>query len=160
MSLQFYNVCVTITCMPSWKNAFSMLPSVEFLVYQITNKGVRMSPSKVTAVLDWPIPQDVMSLQSFLGFSNFYRRFIWDFSKIVAPLTALTSNKVKFAWDDTSQTGFDTLKNAFTTAAVHQHPDPALPFIVEADASDVAVGPILSQACVDTNELHPVAFNS
>ncbi|XP_069502633.1 olfactory receptor 5F1-like [Ambystoma mexicanum] len=95
-----------------------------------------------------------------LSSSVCYRRFISGFTSIVSPLTALTSPNVPFLWSDTQQKAFDSLKTAFTTAPVLQHPDSELPFIVEADASSFALGAVLSQACQATGRLHPVAFHS
>jgi hypothetical protein len=94
-----------------------------------------------------------------LGFANFYRRFIKGYSKITTPLIALTCKDKPFSWNPTAQAAFDTLKMAFTSAPVLIHPDPAKPFIVEMDASDFALGAILSQFGID-GLLHPVVFYS
>ncbi len=96
---------------------------------------------------------------TFLGVSNFYRRFIKSYSKITTPLTALTCKDKPFSWNPTAQAAFDTLKMAFTSAPVLIHPDPAKPFIVETDASDFALGAILFQFGID-GLLHPIAFYS
>ncbi len=64
--------------------------NTSFLGYVISQDGVSMDDKKVQAVLDWPQPQTVKELQRFLGFANFYRRFIRNFSSIASPLTAMT----------------------------------------------------------------------
>ncbi|XP_069502664.1 uncharacterized protein [Ambystoma mexicanum] len=91
---------------------------VEFLGYNITNQGVQMSRSKVSAILDWPRPNTLKALQSFLGFANFYRRFIQDYSALLSPLTALTSTKHPFKWNAQAQIAFEALKSTFTSAPV------------------------------------------
>jgi len=94
-----------------------------------------------------------------LGFANFYRRFIKGYSKNTIPLTALTCKDKPFSWNPTAQATFDTFKMAFTSALVLIHLDLAKPFIVETDASDFALGAILSQFGID-GLLHPVTFYS
>jgi hypothetical protein len=83
-------------------------------------------------------------VQCFLGFANFYRIFIKDYSKIVVPLTRLTE-KVKFIWDEKIEEAFETLKKAFTSAPILIHADSLKSFFLEADASDFALGSVLSQ---------------
>jgi hypothetical protein len=107
----------------------------------------------------WAIPSSVKDVQRFLGFANFYRRFIKGYSKITTPLTTLTCKDKPFSWNPTAQAAFDTLKMAFTSAPILIHPDPAKPFIVETDVSNFALGAILSQFGID-GLLHPVAFYS
>jgi transposase InsO family protein len=132
---------------------------VEFLGYVISHKGISMDPSKVQAVLDWQTPSSVRDVQCFLGFANFYRKFIKDYSKIVMPLTELTKKNRTFTWNVSAARSFDNLKKAFTSAPILVHADQSKPFIIEADASDFALGSILSQVG-DDGKLHPVAFHS
>ncbi len=73
--------------------------SVSFLGHIISAEGIKADPAKVRAVAKWPIPDSRKALQRFLGFANFYRRFIRNFSLVAAPLTALTSPKVPFRWN-------------------------------------------------------------
>jgi len=119
-----------------------------------------MDPEKTRVIHEWPIPKTVRDVQSFLGFANFYRRFIDNYSKIVTPLTRLTRKTTKFSWSDEAHCAFRTLKEAFTTAPVLVHFDPANPIVVECDSSDYAMGLVLSQYTPSDNELHPVAFHS
>jgi hypothetical protein len=65
----------------------------------VTTKGIRMDPAKVQTILDWPTPKTVKDILAFLGFANFYRRFVEGFSRIVMPLTALTKTKEKVVSD-------------------------------------------------------------
>ncbi|KAK3545141.1 hypothetical protein QTP70_001467 [Hemibagrus guttatus] len=120
-----------------------------------------MDEKKVTAVRDWPTPTTVKELQRFLGFANFYRRFIRGYSSVTSPLTNLLRNKPKtLVWTLAALHAFQTLKQAFTTAPLLVHPDPALPFIVEVDASTTGVGAVLSQQQGNPQKLHPCAFFS
>ncbi len=91
-----------------------------------------MDTGKVTAITEWPIPQSVKELQRFLGFANFYRRFIQDFSQHMAPLTTLLCGKPKsLSWSSSAHKAFEKLKTAFSTAPILKHPDPQIPFVVE-----------------------------
>lgn len=80
---------------------------------------------------------------TLLGVCNFYRRFIHNSSKVVAPLTRLTSTLKSFQWSEEAEAAFSRLKTLFTSAPIHSHPDPSRQFIVEVDASDTSVGAIL-----------------
>ncbi|KAK3505614.1 hypothetical protein QTP70_004681, partial [Hemibagrus guttatus] len=136
-------------------------PSVQFLGYNISNNGIQMDEGKVTAVRDWPAPATVKELQRFLGFANFYRRFISNYSSIADPLTNLLRNKPKsLLWSPAAEGAFNTLKRAFTTAPLLIHPDPDKPFVVEVDASTTGVGAVLSQQQGNPSRLHPCAFFS
>ncbi|KAK3519931.1 hypothetical protein QTP70_008026 [Hemibagrus guttatus] len=136
-------------------------PTVQFLGYVIDHSGVRMDEKKVTAVRDWPTPTTVKELQRFLGFANFYRRFIRGYSSVTSPLTNLLRNKPKtLVWTPAATHAFQTLKQAFTTAPLLGHPDPELPLIVEVDASTTGVGAVLSQQQGNPRKLHPCAFFS
>ena len=114
----------------------------------------------MSAVSDWPIPDSRKQLQRFLGFANFYRRFIRGYSMVAAPLMALTSLKVPFQWTSPADEAFRSLKGRFTSAPILQMPDPERQFVVEVDASDVGVGGVLSQRAAKDQKLHPCAFFS
>ncbi|KAL0180230.1 hypothetical protein M9458_025672, partial [Cirrhinus mrigala] len=122
-------------------------PSVQFLGYVISAEGVQMDQGEVNAILEWPQPNSVKELQHFLGFSNFYHRFIQNYSSITALLTSLLRGKTKhLTWSPTAHKVFQRLKTIFSTAALLHHPDPELPFTVEVDASTTGVGAVFSQA--------------
>ena len=118
-----------------------------------------MDPAKVTSILDWPIPKFVKEVQSFLGFANFYRKFIQNYSSLATPLTTLTRKSVKFTWSDAASATFRSLQHAFTSAPILKHYQPDLPLTLEADASDFALGCILSQPS-PAGDLHPICFYS
>ena len=102
-----------------------------------------------------------MELQRFLGFANFYRRFIRNFSSLAAPLMVfLMRNPKKLQWTEQADQAMQHLKHAFTTAPILRHPDPSQPFIVEVDASETGVGAVLSQRTGSPIKLHPIAFFS
>ncbi len=134
--------------------------SVPFLGFILSPDGIRMDPTKVKAVADWPTPDSRRAVQRFLGFANFYRRFIRNFSQVALPLTDLTSTKKRFCWSSQAQTAFESLKSRFTSAPILNTPDPSRQFIVEVDASEVGVGAILSQRSSADERIHPCAFFS
>ncbi|KAK3516480.1 hypothetical protein QTP70_017817, partial [Hemibagrus guttatus] len=135
--------------------------TVTFLGYVISQRGVEMDMVKVRAVTDWPAPTTVRELQRFLGFANFYRRFIRNYSSVAGPLTSLLRGKPKrLAWTDQARAAFQQLKESFTSAPILRHPDPDLPFVVEVDASSSGLGAVLSQRHGEPGKLHPCAYYS
>ncbi|KAL0150331.1 hypothetical protein M9458_054333 [Cirrhinus mrigala] len=101
--------------------------TISFLGYIISAEGVAMDEKKVRAVLKWPRPSTLRELQRFLGFANFYRRFIRHFSSVAAPLTTMVRKGVsRLAWSQPALQAFDDLRQRFTTAPILHHPDPDL----------------------------------
>jgi hypothetical protein len=132
--------------------------SVEYLGVIITPEGVRMDPKKVQAIIQWPAPRKVKELQSFLGFANFYRRFIDNYSGITKPLNNLLRGNAPWKWTEQCEDVFQLLKKAFTSAPILRLFDPTLPIILECDASDFAIAAIISQFDIGSKDLRPVAF--
>ena len=132
---------------------------VTYLGYVISTDGIKMDPKKVQAIVDWEYPTNVRDVRAFIGFANFYRRFIDDFSEIVAPMVALTRKDVPFRFDLTCRQAFDRLKNSFASAPILRHFDPDLPIVIEADASDHVTAGIISQQDAE-GILKPVAYFS
>ncbi|KAL3980939.1 ETS domain-containing transcription factor ERF [Sarotherodon galilaeus] len=133
-------------------------PTISFLGYVIEQGDLRADPAKVQAVLNWPTPSHRKQLQSFLGFANFYRRFIRNYSQLALPLTRLTSPKIPFRWDELARQAFSCLKECFASAPILVQPDLSQPFVVEVDTSDAGVGAVLSQR--QGGKLHPCAYFS
>ncbi|KAL2083807.1 hypothetical protein ACEWY4_021580 [Coilia grayii] len=134
--------------------------TISFLGFIVSAGTLQMDSSKVRAVVEWPKPSTRKELQRFLGFANFYRRFIRNYSTLAAPLTALTCSAVRFQWSSPAEEAFRTLKARFTSAPILMQPDPTKQFIVEVDASDVGVGAVLSQRSPEDHKVHPCAFFS
>ncbi len=116
-----------------------------------------MDPAKTAAISDWPVPKTKKDVQSFLGFCNFYRRFILNYSKIAKPLHSLTGN-TEWTWTTDQQTAFEQLILAITSKPVLKLPKRHGQFRIEADSSNYALGAVLSQ--LQDGQWHPVAYLS
>jgi hypothetical protein len=134
--------------------------SVDYLGYIVSPEGLTMDRAKTDAIAAWPAPRNVKEVQSFLGFANFYRRFISGYSAITKPLTVLTKKDTPYVWSPSCQSAFLNLKAAFTSAPILAHFHPERRIIVETNASDYAIAAILSQVNPETKLVHPVAFFS
>ncbi|KAK3540922.1 hypothetical protein QTP86_005817 [Hemibagrus guttatus] len=120
-----------------------------------------MDCAKVEAIKSWPQPGTVKDLQCFLGFANFYCRFILGYSDLTAPLTSVLRKKPKnFSWIPGTIEAFRKLKAASCMAPTLVHADPTWPFVVEVDASALGVGAVLSQRRGETPVLHACAYFS
>src|SRR6195952_4419961 len=151
--LKEYQLAVSVT-----KSVFHK-ESVEFLGYIVATNGVTMSERKVESIKNWKPPRSVKEVQIFIGFANFYKRFIKGFSDICTPITeTLKGDKNKFHWGRKQDKAFEELKNRFITAPILEHFYPDRETVVETDASDFALGCVLSQ--FKEKRLHPVAFHS
>jgi hypothetical protein len=136
-----------------------LVSETKFLGIIIGADGIKMDPEKVKTVTKWQTPTCVTDVQAFIGFANFYRRFIRDFSKIIAPLVNLTRKGVQFDWNPACTAAFTALKEAFVKAPVLRPFDWTKDVILETDASDFVSAGVLSQHDED-GVLHPVAFFS
>jgi len=132
---------------------------VEFLGYVIGINGIKMSKEKVEAVLGWKTPETLTEDQSFLGFANFYRRFIQDYSRVARPLRELTKKGKEWMWKPETEAAFVKLKQRFTMAPILTHFDDQKPVVIETNASDSALGAVLSQQD-KAGMLHLEAFHS
>jgi len=133
---------------------------IEYLRLVISGNKVAMDPVKVARVCEWPIPENWTDMQAFVGFVNFYRRFIQDFSTIARPLFNLTHSDQAWNWGAKEQEAFERLKMVVTTAPILASPQDSKPFHIEADSSDFASGAVLSQQLPGEDKWHPVAFYS
>ncbi|CAA0835184.1 Uncharacterized mitochondrial protein AtMg00860, partial [Striga hermonthica] len=121
------------------------LQRVSFLGHVITQAGIEVDPSKVSAVQNWSTPRNLSEVRSFLGLAGYYRRFMEGFSKIALPLSQLTRKSVKFEWTDRCEASFQELKRRLTTAPVLTIPDPSRSFTIFSDASRQGLGCVLMQ---------------
>ncbi len=131
---------------------------VEFLGFVVGRKGVKMSNKKIQVVKDWPKPTTVKGIQEFLGFVNFNRRFIKDYSKKALPLTKLTRKDTPFKWEKEQDDAFESLRRACIdppTLATFRRNEPLR---METDASDLALGACITQE--QDGQWHPIAYYS
>ena len=131
----------------------------KYLGFIVSTKGLEVDPEKIQAIIDWASPITVKGLQAFLGFCNFYRRFIEGYSRITKPLHQLTRKEALYNFDAECQEAFQKLKRALTSAPILHHWNPDRPTKVETDASDGVTSGILSQQAED-QLWHPVAYFS
>ena len=118
---------------------------VNFLGHVVSSDGIATDPSKTEAVDNWPIPRTPKQVRSFIGLCSYYRRFIKGFADIARPLHKLCEKGTKFIWTPECQQSFETLKSALSETPILAYPKPGEQFILDTDASDKAVGAVLSQ---------------
>jgi hypothetical protein len=118
---------------------------IEYLGIIILHNKVEMDPVKIAGVSEWPTPTNKKEVQSFVGFINFYRRFILNFSQHACPLFDLTMKDIRFIWGSPQEDAFVMLKGLVMSAPVLALPNSDLPYCLEADTSGVATGAVLSQ---------------
>ena len=124
-------------------------PELRFLGHIVGKDGIKVDPAKISVVQNWPQPQSLKELQGFLGLSNYFRRFIKDYSTVVAPLTDMTktvgSTVNWLKWEEAQINAFNKVKHALTSAPVLALPNPDLPYTVVTDASLAGTGGVLMQ---------------
>jgi len=118
--------------------------TIEYLGVIISHNSIAMDPVEIAGVTEWPALTNKKEVQSFLGFTNFYRRFIQDFSEHARPLFNLTRNDSGWHWGEAERAASARLKGSVTSASVLISPNPTKPFRIEADSSDFATGAVLS----------------
>ncbi|GJP49883.1 hypothetical protein CLOM_g9042 [Closterium sp. NIES-68] len=111
------------------------LEKVQFLGHMVSAQGVHVDPKKIEAVRTWKTPENVKELQQFLGFANYYNRFVPQYAKLAAPLTNLLKKNTPYKWEPKHQEAVEQLKQALTSAPVLILPDPERDYVIEADAS-------------------------
>ena len=131
---------------------------VIYLGHKISESGAQPDETKLDAVRLFPTPKSAKDIKSFLGLAGYYRRFINDFSKKALPLTKLLKKSARFEWTSEQEQAFNTLKNCLCEQPILQFPNFEKPFNVTTDASNFAIGAVLSQG--DYPKDLPVAYAS
>lgn len=120
-------------------------PELKYLGYVVNAKGLLVDPDKVDAIVRIPTPTTVAEIRRIVGMASWYRRFVPNFSTVVAPLTSLLKKNANFIWDDTCERAFKEIKERLIAAPILSCPDFKLPFCIQADASAYGVGAVLTQ---------------
>jgi len=131
---------------------------IQYLGHLMSAAGINPMQDKVEALRDFPIPKCTKDVHAFVGLASYCRKFVKGFAMIAKPLTRLTSKQIRFEWSPVAQVAFEALKDALMEATSLAYPIPNVPCILDTDASEVAVGAVLSQK-VDGVE-RPIAFFS
>lgn len=131
---------------------------ISFLGHLVSAKGIKIDPARTQGIRDFPPPRDVKGIARFVGMANFYRKFIPNVAELAAPLNKLRQKGASFVWGNEQQLAFESLKEAIMSPPVLRMPDFTKPFILQTDASSVAIGAVLSQEVDGTRQ--PVAFAS
>ena len=105
----------------------------------------KTDPEKIKAVENWPIPNCVKNVRSFLGLTSYYRRFIQNYADKAKPLHKLTEKNAKFIWSEECQKSFEILKSALTESPILAYPSQNDHFVLDTDASNYGMGAVLSQ---------------
>ena len=135
------------------------MKTVKFLGSIITTDGIQIDKEKVKAIKEWPKPKNLKEVQAFLGFANFYQRFIQGYSQICTPLTKMTKKGQSFHWECEKRETFEKLKKKFILAPILTSFNLKRKIILKTNALDQALGSYLSQPDAE-RQLHPVAYCS
>jgi hypothetical protein len=133
---------------------------IEYLGLIISHGQAEMDPMKIAGVVEWPTPSNKKEVQSFLGFTNFYRRFIQGFLDLAHLMFDLTWKDSAWRWGEAEKSAFETIQTCMISALILVFLDETRPFQVEADSSDFATGAVLSQQSLEDDKWHPVAYYS
>ena len=139
------------------KREFGFKP-IDFLGYTIDANGVRASSENVQKVQEFPIPASRKEVQRFLGIAKYNRRFVKDFAKIAAPLSALTSPKIPFVFGEKEESAFNAIEKCIYEAPLLTLPDYEKTFQIRTDASEIVVGAMVFQ--LQEDEEYPIAYHS
>ena len=130
--------------------------SLKFCGHRIDAAGLHMTPSKITAVVEVPNPQDISQLRAFLGLVNYYNRFLPNLASVLVPLHKLLQKKTKWHWATDCERAFQEVKQMIASERVLTHFNPDVPLLVSCDASPYGLGAVLSHVChrEKKNQLH------
>jgi len=124
---------------------------IEFLGHIVSEHGVEPLPGKIEAIEHWPQPRCLKDVRAFVGLASYYRRFVRSFGNIAEALTRMTMKNTRFEWTDEADEAFQKLKSALMEVPILAFPHPNVPCILDTDASDVALGAVLSQVKKELN---------
>lgn len=131
---------------------------LEYLGYRINREGLGVNPNKVKAIVDMPTPKSARDIKRIIGMLSWYRRFIANFSTIVAPLTKLTHKNIPFKWTSECDEAFREIKSILVSSPILSCPNWNYPFILQTDASTVGLGAVLTQSY--DNQEHVICYIS
>ncbi|XP_059223944.1 uncharacterized protein K02A2.6-like [Stomoxys calcitrans] len=131
---------------------------INYLGFCISSSGLRRNTDRVSSIINAPVPNDISELRAFIGLSNYYSRFVQDYSEKMEPLYSLLRKDTRFVWSDDCQRAYDLMKREITSDSVLTHFNPSFEIILTTDASSNAVSGILSHI-IDIS-LRPIAFVS
>ena len=137
---------------------------ISYLGHIVSKDGMETDPKKVKVIQEWPRPETVYDVRSFLGFTNYYRKFMFRYSRIAKPLNELISGenakkkKAPVSWEEKHQEAFERLKQLCTEAPILAYADYKKPFKVYTDASEIGLGAVISQ--VQKEQEHVIAYAS
>ena len=155
---KFFNRLTSTRLVLQPEKVYFLRKEVAFLGHIVSDKGVEPDPEKIKAVREFPQPKGVRNIREFLGLTGYYRRFIQDYARIAKPLHELLKKDKEFNWETDQQIAFETLKERLCAHPILLFPDFEKPFTLTTDASDTAIGAVLSQE--KENFDHPVAYLS
>ena len=131
---------------------------VHYLGHVVTPEGVATDPALIEKVTGWDPPQNLKEVRTFLGLTGYYRRFVPAYGDVAEPLVRLTDGKTPFEWTPACQKAFEQLKTCLTSAPILAHPTAQDTFILDTDASNLAIGAVLSQRQGDQEKV--IAYGS
>jgi hypothetical protein len=147
--------CQMVDLFLNWEKCHFMVHEGIILGHKISGKEIEVDKAKIEVIEQLPPPTNVMGIHSFLGHAGFYLRFIQNFSQIARPLTHLLTKDASFVFTEECLQSFHTLKKSLISKLVIQPPDWHLPFQIMCDASDYAVGAVLTSQRIRSIMLYP-----
>uniref|UniRef100_A0AAR5QHS1 RNA-directed DNA polymerase n=1 Tax=Dendroctonus ponderosae TaxID=77166 RepID=A0AAR5QHS1_DENPD len=124
-------------------------PEMKYLGYLVDAHGLRPDPEKVQAIVNITPPRNVTEIRRFIGTASWYRRFVPNFSSVLAPLTNLIKKKVTWRWSEDCQRAFNSIKDSLISAPILTCPDFERKFVLQTDASHFGLGAVLTQTFDD-----------
>ena len=122
-----------------------MKTSVKYLGHVVSPGGVATDPTLIERVTEWEPPTNTKEVRAFLGLTGYYRRYIPEYGDVAEPLVRLTDQKAPFMWTEACQRAFAELKGRLVSAPILAFPNTSDTFVLDTDASNLAIGAVLSQ---------------